>query len=211
MELVTSNEPYIKINRESCSLTGDCVKNCPTGAIQFTGEETRVSDILNEIEKDILYYRMSGGGVTLTGGEPFYQPDFSRNILKECKRKNIHTAIETCLFCEKEVVAKISDSVDLFIVDMKIFDNNQHILYTGRSNNIIKENIRSLVESGKPLLVRIPVIPNINDSEENKNACVRFIHEIDEHITVEYISFNPLAENNYKKLDIPFLLYKKKY
>jgi pyruvate formate lyase activating enzyme len=148
---------------------------------------------------------MSGGGVTLTGGEPLYQPDFSLNILKECKRKNILTAIETCLFCEKETVAKISDFVDLFIVDMKIFDNIQHIFYTGKSNDIIKGNIRFLAESAKSILVRIPVIPKITDTEENKKACVRFVHDIDEQIPVEYISFNPLAENNYKRLGIPFL------
>jgi pyruvate formate lyase activating enzyme len=206
LELNADTEAFINIDRKLCSITGECVKICPTCAIQFTGSITRVSDIINEIEKDILYYQMSGGGVTLTGGEPLYQPDFSRNILKACKKSNVHTAIETCLFCERSTIVSISDWVDMFIVDMKISNITQHIRYTGKSNEIIKENIRFLAESGKNMLIRIPLINNITDTEDNKNACVKFIHDIDYRIPIEYINFNPLTENNYKRLGISFLL-----
>lgn len=210
LELVTQPEPesrpHISINRKLCSLNGDCVKICPTGAIQFTGSKTSASDVVNEIAKDILYYQISGGGVTLTGGEPLYQPDFTKEILKECWKRNIHTAVETCLFCERETIAGISDLVDLFIVDLKIFNRAQHIRYTGKSNDIIKENIRYLAESGKNILVRIPMITGITDTDENKNECKKFVHDIDSQIPIEYISYNPLAENNYKRLGIPFLI-----
>lgn len=206
LELVQNAESHIKIDRNICNISGDCIRICPTGALQFTGSVALVSDIINEIEKDTLYYQVSGGGVTLTGGEPLYQADFTKEILKECRKRNIHTAVETCLFCERETIAGISDFVNLFIVDMKIFDRAQHIRYTGKSNDIIRENIRYLAGSGKNILVRIPMITGITDTEENKNECKKFVHDIDSRIPVEYIDFNPLAENNYKRLGIPFLI-----
>src|SRR5450759_5242814 len=200
LELVQNTESHINIDRNICNISGDCIRICPTGALQFTGSVAIVSDIINEIEKDTLYYHVSDGGVTLTGGEPLYQPDFTKEILKECRKKNIHTAVETCLFCEREIIEGISDFVDLFIVDLKIFDRAQHIRYTGKSNDIIRENIRYLAETGKNILVRIPMITGITDTEENKNECKKFVHDIDSRIPVEYIDFNPLAENNYKRL-----------
>ena len=155
-----------------------------------------------------MYYNKSGGGITLTGGEPLYQPEFSTEILKACKEKNIHTAIESCLFCDKETIDRISDFVDLFIVDMKIFDKAKHFQYTGKSNDIIKENFRHIAKSGKDILVRIPMIKGITDTEDNLNAIEEFVHGINKLIPIEHISYNPLAENNYKKLGIPFLLKK---
>ena len=206
LELITEAESHIEINREICSLTGDCVEICPTGAMQFTGSMTAVSDIISEIEKDILYYQVSGGGVTLTGGEPLYQPDFSLEILKACRQRNIHTAIETCLFCEREIIDTILEYVDLFIVDMKISDPVKHKNYTGKSNKIIKENLSHIVKSGKPVLVRIPMIKDITDAENNKIELIGFINELNDKIPVEYISYNPLAVNNYERLGMPFLL-----
>jgi pyruvate formate lyase activating enzyme len=199
-------DPQIIINRQLCCLSGDCVRVCPTGAIQFTGSKTNAADILTEIEKDILYYSISGGGITLTGGEPLYQPEFSEEILELCKERNIHTAIESSLFCEEETLHRFLNIVDLFIVDMKLSDPLQHQRYTGKSNEIIKDNIRFLAENKKEILIRIPMVDNITDTEENKTAIRNFISSIDRKIPIEYLSYNPLAGNNYKRLDLPFLL-----
>jgi pyruvate formate lyase activating enzyme len=206
LELANEPQPHVRINRKSCIRNGDCVKICPTGALQFAGSKTSVTDVVDEIIKDILYYETSGGGVTLTGGEPLNQPYFSKEILKECKKRNIHTAIESCLFTEKETILAIMDFVDLFIVDIKIFDGQQHIRYTGKSNRIIKDNLQFLAETGKSLIVRVPVIPGITDTVENKNDCEKFVHNLNKHIPIEYLNYNPLTENNYKRLDIPFLI-----
>jgi pyruvate formate lyase activating enzyme len=208
LELRTDPEPFIIIDRNKCSLAGDCVKICPTGAIQFTGSRVLVSDVIAEIEKDMLFYLTSGGGVTLTGGEPLYQPEFSMKILERCRNMNIHTAIETSLFCERNTINDIAALVDLFIIDMKIFDQDQHIRYTGKSNEIIKENFRYIAQSGKHAIVRIPLISHITATEENKNAIKNFVDIIDSRIPIEYISYNSLAENNYNRLGIPFLLTK---
>jgi pyruvate formate lyase activating enzyme len=200
------SETNIKIDRTLCSLSGDCVNACPTGAIQFTGYEIGISEIMSEIDKDILYYKKSAGGVTLTGGEPLYQPEFSIEILKACKENNIHTAIESCFFCEKDTIDRISEFVDLFIIDMKIFDKSKHIHYTGKSNDVIKDNFEYLSKSGKSIIVRVPLIPDITDTEENLDAIEGFVHGINKKIPIEHISYNPLAENNYKRLGMPFLV-----
>jgi len=206
LTLKINPEDLIEIDRQLCCLSGDCVKVCPTSAIQFTGITTSAADILAEVEKDMLFYKESGGGVTLTGGEPFYQAAFAEEILELCRKRNIHTAIESSLFCEKETLNRFLNLVDLFIVDMKLFDPQQHFRYTGKSNEIIKENIRFLADRGKDILIRIPMINNITDTEENITAIRSFINTIDIRIPIEYLSYNPLAGNNYKKLDIPFLL-----
>jgi pyruvate formate lyase activating enzyme len=206
LELVDDTESHIRIDSMLCSLNGDCVTTCPTGALQFTGSILTVDEIMNEIVKDLLYYRESGGGVTLTGGEPLFQPDFSMKILEECRRIGIHTAIETSLFCEKEILRSVSEFIDLFMVDIKIIDQSTHIRYTGKPNEIIKENFRYLAESGKQVIVRVPMVEGITDTEENKNSITGFVGDIDSRIPIEYLPYNPLAENNYKRLGIPFLL-----
>lgn len=208
LTLSKGSASIINIDKALCSLSGDCVNTCPTGAIQFTGYKVSVSEIMSEIEKDIMYYNKSGGGITLTGGEPLYQPEFSLEILKACKENDIHTAIETCLFSDKETIDQISDFVDLFIIDLKLLDNAEHIHYTGKSNDIIKNNFEFAAASGYDIIVRIPMIPGITDSEDNMNAIEYFVHGIDKRIPIEHISYNPLAENNYKRLGIPFLLKK---
>ncbi len=207
LELQNEPGPHINIDRKLCAHNGDCIANCPTGALQHTGYLTTVYEVIEEIKKDNLYYETSGGGVTLTGGEPMYQPDFSLGILRECNRMNVHSAIESSLFCERETLIRFSLLVDLFIVDMKIFDETQHIRYTGKSNEIIKDNIRYLVSSGKNIAIRIPLIPGITDTKENISAIERFIHDLDPNIPIEKLRFNPLAENNYERLGLRFLLF----
>jgi len=206
VELSTDPKPLISINRNLCKNSGNCAEVCPSNAMQFTGAVKKVSEILDEIVKDRLYYDTSNGGVTLTGGEPFYQPDFSEALLKTCKDKNIHTAVETCLFCEKIVIEKIKAHIDLFIIDLKIFDSDQHKYNTGKPNEIIKDNFRYIADYGKPIIVRIPLVANISDNQDNKDYIIRFVHEIDETIPVELIGYNHLTRNNYDKLGIPFLL-----
>lgn len=205
LELIKGNEPFIQVDRNLCNATGDCIRICPTNAMQFTGSVATISEIIIEIEKDLAYYQTSGGGVTLTGGEPLYQPDFSAGILEECKKRNLHTAVDTSLYCDREVLKRVSENIDLFIIDMKIFDPDQHKYYTGKSNETIKENFQYMAKSGKDILVRIPLIKNITDSDINKKAIIDYVHGIDEKIPIEFINYNPLAENNYLRLGIPFL------
>jgi pyruvate formate lyase activating enzyme len=206
LQLIPDLEPYIRIDRLKCNNSGECVKICPTNAIQFTGSVISVSEVVSEIEKDVAFYQTSGGGVTLTGGEPLFQSDFSEEILKSCKKNNIHTAIETSLYGESDVINRLLPFVDLFIADLKLLDPVQHKYFTGKSNEIIKENFLFIAKSGKTVIARIPLINNITDTDNNKNAIINFVNQINKKIPIELISYNPLAGNNYYRLDIPFLL-----
>ena len=172
--------PYIEIDRSKCRFTGNCVRVCPAKGMQFTGMFVSPEEVFSEIEKDVVFYQSSGGGVTLTGGEPLYQPGFAYEILDLCKRKQIHTAIETSLFAEKEVIKRISSVTDLVIADLKILDPVIHKLHTGESNEIIKENFAFLTGSGKSIIVRIPLVKNITDTIENRIAIQNFVSSFGE-------------------------------
>jgi pyruvate formate lyase activating enzyme len=206
MSMNSGSDTNIEIDRLKCNVTGDCVKVCPADAIQFTGMVTSPDDVFSEIIKDILFYHYSGGGVTLTGGEPLFQPDFACDILDLCRGKQIHTAIETSLFAEKEVIKRISSITDLVIADLKIFDPFMHKHYTDESNELIKENFAFLAGSGKKIIVRIPKVTNITDKMENMIAIQEFVSSFGRKIPVEFIDFNLLAVNNYKRLGLPFTL-----
>jgi pyruvate formate lyase activating enzyme len=196
----------IVIDRSGCNNSGECVKICPSQALQFTGSVVTDSQVLSEILKDKIFYESSSGGMTLTGGEPLFQVDFSATILKSCKENGIHTAIETCLYTDTENIQKILEYTDLFITDLKIYNEELHRKYTGRSNEIILQNFRFIAESGRDIIVRTPVIPGITDSSENKEAIRDFVRKTRFDIPVEYINFNPLTRNNYDKLGIPYLI-----
>jgi pyruvate formate lyase activating enzyme len=162
--------------------------------------------MVREAEKDMVFYQTSGGGLTVTGGEPMAQIDFLEQLLLKCRDKDIHTAIETSLYAEKESIKRIIDITDLFLVDLKIFDGIQHQIYTGKSNDKIIDNFRYLSGTGKKIIVRIPLIENITATDSNINAIEGFVKKVNNKIPVEKINYNPLAVNNYKRLGIPFLL-----
>jgi len=203
---LTKTDRPIEINYKKCNVTGNCVKICPTGALQFTGYSSTVTDIMSEIRKDSLFYKTSGGGITLTGGEPTNQPRFCLELLKACKKEAIHTAIETCLYSERAVLESLIKYVDLFIVDMKIFDPFDHVKYTGKLNEMIKDNLGYLVRCKKNILVRVPLIKNITDNKKNIEEIEKFVSGLDPEIPIEYLNFNPLTKSKYQKLSVPFSL-----
>lgn len=204
LTLTRDKTPEIQINRETCDVNGKCIEVCPSKALDFTGYKTTVEDLMLEIEKDELFYETSGGGVTLTGGDPFFQPEFALSVLKECKKKGYHTAIETCLYTSQKEIDRLFKYVDFFIVDIKIFNSNLHKIYTGKSNSKILNNIKYLAGKINNLLVRTPQIPGITDNEENNSAIKKFVQETGYEIPIEKMTYNPYTENKYKKLGLPF-------
>ncbi|MGQ9618275.1 MAG: glycyl-radical enzyme activating protein [Candidatus Aminicenantia bacterium] len=155
------NEP------SNCILCGKCVEVCPASAREIAGKEVCIDEVMNEIKKDSVFYDQSGGGVTFSGGEPFYQYDFLISILKECKKEGIHTAIETCGFSKWEFFYTATKYTDLFLYDIKIADEEAHKKFTGVSNKIILENLKMLSSINERIIIRIPVIPGVNDNFEN--------------------------------------------
>jgi pyruvate formate lyase activating enzyme len=148
------------------------------------GKEYLVEDLLKEVMRDAVFYDESGGGITCSGGEPLYQPDFLRDFLHACKREGLHTAIDTSGFVPWAEIEKITGISDLFLYDIKHMDSVKHQKFTGAPNERILENFRKLVHSGLKVVLRIPLIPGINDSETEIDEFLRFL------VPLKNINFN---------------------
>lgn len=178
----------ITLDREKCDLCGACLEVCYTRAIEFVGRYVIVEYVMKEIEKDRIFYDESGGGVTLSGGEPLMQPEFARTVLRECKRTGIHTVLDTCGYTDPNVLQELSEYVDRFLFDVKIMDDKKHTHITGVSNVKVLSNLQALSMSRKAIHVRIPVIPGITDDDENIEMISTFLRSL-QH--VEKVSLLP--------------------
>jgi len=136
-------------------------------ALEQLGNEMTVSEVINSIVRDKRYYNTSGGGVTITGGEPMVQPLFTKAILEACKKKGVNTALETCGYTESELFEMILPFVDTFLYDIKESDPALHVKYTGVDNKLIMENLRLIAGHGKSIILRCPIIPGINDRADH--------------------------------------------
>jgi pyruvate formate lyase activating enzyme len=169
------------------------------GDLELIGREVTIEEVMNELLKDRIFYEESEGGVTFSGGEPLYQPEFLLELLKKCKEENLHTILDTAGCESKEVLDKVLDYVDLFLYDLKLIDNEKHLKYTGHSNRDIITNLQFLSYNGKHIVVRIPVIPGINDTQKDLQAFGEFLQTID-LIQVELLPFHKIGERKYSKL-----------
>lgn len=155
---------------ENCTACGRCVSVCAHGARKVSGRTADADEIVAAVLKDKEYYKTSGGGVTLSGGEPLLQADFAAEILRKCKENGIHTAIETAAHVPWTAFEKTLPFLDLVLCDIKAADDGIHRQYTGVSNALILQNVKKLMESGTAVRFRTPVIPGINDKEPEKIA-----------------------------------------
>jgi len=196
---------HVSINRELCDLCGICTRKCPTEAFTLVGKEVSVEGLVREIETDNLFYEVSGGGMTVSGGEPLMQPDFLNALLRKCKERNIRTAVDTCGYAPYEVFEKIRDKVDLFLYDIKTMDERKHMKYAGVSNKPILENFKRLSADGSCVVVRLAVIPGINDSEDNIMETAQFI--VSNRIKhVSLLPYHRAGIEKYKSLNKPYRL-----
>jgi pyruvate formate lyase activating enzyme len=137
-----------------------------------------VSEVMTEINRDRIFYDESGGGITFSGGEPTAQPQFLSNLLEECKHVDIHTTVDTSGFTKSETLTAISELVDLFLFDLKLMDDEKHQKYCGVSNELILNNLRMLSERGSKVIIRFPLIPEVNDDVENIEAMGAFVSSL---------------------------------
>jgi pyruvate formate lyase activating enzyme len=154
------------IDAEKCRLCGACAAACYAEARQQVGREMTVEQVMAEVERDIAFYDESGGGVTISGGEPLLQRDFLSALLRACRAKEIHTALDTSGFAPWQTIERIRGDVDLFLYDLKLIDDARHRQFTGVSNAPILKNLRALSQRGHAIRLRVPVIPGINADDE---------------------------------------------
>jgi pyruvate formate lyase activating enzyme len=186
--------------RELCIVCGSCVETCPSTARQLVGHYMSLDEVIEEVEKDLLFYQHSGGGITVTGGEPLMQADFVRMLLKSCEEKGIHTALETCGYAKWEDFKKVLEYVDLMLYDIKYMDSGRHRELTGAGNELILQNAKKVAKLGKDMIIRVPVIPDCNDSLENMEAIAEFARTSREIQEVHLLPYHRLGESKYDRL-----------
>lgn len=185
-----------RFNRSECRHCGACTKACPTGALQLMGREYSMDEVWNTIARDIPFYRSSGGGVTLSGGEVLMQCDFAQEILIRCKEAGLHTAVDTCGFVNWGAFEKVYPYSDLFLYDIKAVTSEIHSMGTGQDNAGILENYLRLQKRGADIWVRIPVIPGYSASETEMQSIAAFLRNA-EPACVELLRFHRMAESKY--------------
>ncbi|GAI14355.1 unnamed protein product, partial [marine sediment metagenome] len=168
----------LKIDRELCTNCGKCIDVCYTGALSYFGRYITVDELFNIVKKDEQFYRASGGGVTIGGGEPTFQPRFTYSLLRKCKENYIHTAVDTCGYTLASEGLKVLEEADLLLFDLKGIDPKEHLKNTGVSNEPILSNLKRLDAMGKAIIIRVPIIPGYTDSAQNIKSTAEFLSRL---------------------------------
>jgi pyruvate formate lyase activating enzyme len=189
-------------HRGDCRGCGRCVPACPNEARTISGKEMTVEEVLQEVLKDLKFYKKSGGGVTLSGGEPLAQPHFARELFRRCKREGLHTTLDTCGCAPWSSIKRVLEYVDLVLFDIKHPNAAKHAEATGRDNRLILENAKRIAKL-KPMRVRVPLIPGFNDSAETVGEIVRFAEAELGGPAIDLLPYNRLGEIKYDFLDKP--------
>jgi len=193
---ISFSDDSLLLDKRKCDLCGACVNACHSQALKLIGKEMTVAQIMQEIEKDTLFYDESRGGATFSGGEPLMQPSFLHDLLKACKEIGVHTAVDTCGYANSDVVLKISKHVDLFLYDVKVVDDEKHIKFTGVSNKLILDNLKRLSKIGQKSIVRFALIPGVNDDKEDILELGAFVSSLE---NVKEISILPYHKGGIEK------------
>jgi pyruvate formate lyase activating enzyme len=194
------------IDRTKCTNCMACHDECPSDAIKKWGNIMSVEECMKEIRKDRGYYERSGGGVTVSGGEPLLQSDFVAELFKACREEGIQTCCESTFYADWKDIEKVLPYTDIIISDIKHMDTEIHKQHTGVNNEKILENLKRLAAENRELILRIPVIPNVNDDMENIEATADFIlNELNGRVrTLQLLSFMRLGEEKYASLNMPY-------
>jgi pyruvate formate lyase activating enzyme len=203
-------------DRSRCVQCGRCIEACCAGAVEFTGKVMTAEDVFEEVMRDEAFYETSHGGITISGGEPLLQYDFTSRLLELSKASGLHTALETTLYRKWNEIVPLLPLVDLFLVDLKLMDAVQHRAVTGVSNRRILSNARKLAGTDKSIIFHTPVIPNVNDNPAAIAAIVQFVQELvqlregklpsasDPDISLELLPFHRLAGGKYESLGLNY-------
>ncbi len=184
-----------------CLLRGSCAEACPGEARRLLGREMSVAQVMAELERDRLYYDESGGGASFSGGEPLGQPDFLERLLRGCRKREIHTVVDTCGFAPPEILLRIAPLVDLFLFDLKLVDDARHHTATGVGSDPILANLRELTAVHDRVRLRIPVVPGWNDDAENLEASAAFAAELPGLLGVDLLPYHGTGRDKFARLN----------
>ncbi|MDP6453282.1 MAG: glycyl-radical enzyme activating protein [SAR202 cluster bacterium] len=187
-------------DRESCVISGECVDVCNSEALVMAGRQMSVEDVMSEVREDADFYKTSGGGVTLSGGEPLLQNEFATAVLKQCKEEGFHTCIDSCGQVGWNFVENALPHVDMVLYDLKQMSPELHRKYTGVNNRRILDNLRGISEHGIDIEIRMPIVPTINDSKEFIEPAAEFLASLDNIKAVKLLPYHHLAGSKYTSL-----------
>lgn len=200
--IIVQNET-IFTDMNKCRLCGRCVDFCINCAREIVGKEYSIQELIKEIEKDRIFYEQSGGGVTLSGGEPMVNIDFIEKLINICDEKGISVVVDTCGNVPYENFLRIKDKVQMFLYDLKLANSVSHRKYTGVDNDIIIDNLRRLSKDGARINIRIPLIEGVNTDEENIRETIDIIKGLNIH-NVNLLPYHDIAKDKYRKLDMTY-------
>lgn len=188
-----------------CRLCGKCADACPTKAIEMSGKYYTVKELLAVIESERIHIEQSGGGVTISGGEPLMFPQYLVELLRACRQAGFHTAVDTCGFASEKVLLRVAEYTDLFLYDLKMIDAVQHKKWTGKDNRLILANLQTLAKMGKTINIRMPVVKNVNASVHELEAAAAFICSLPgEKPSVSLLPYHLTGTAKYAKLGLVF-------
>jgi pyruvate formate lyase activating enzyme len=193
-------------NHDACTLCGACVEACFSGARRIVGKRMALEEVMKELRRDRPFYEESGGGVTFSGGEPLLQADAAAGLARRCRSEGIRTALETAGHVPWPRIGDLLPFLDLLYFDLKHFDSEKHRLYTGVAQDLILENLRRAGECAGNLVVRIPVVPGVNATEEVMERMFSFIVRQTRARRVELLPFHRLGLGKYEGLGIPYAM-----
>lgn len=193
-------------NPARCRHCGQCAAACPALARELAGRRVTVTEVLQAVTQDRVFYEESGGGVTFSGGEPLAQPAFLLALLQACQEQGLQTAVDTSGYAHPAIFETIAPFTDLFLYDLKVMAEEKHLLYTGVSNRLILNNLQLLTRMRKRFFLRLPIIPGINDDEEHLSALIVFLRELGEVEQINLLPYHPLARDKYRRLQQDYSL-----
>jgi pyruvate formate lyase activating enzyme len=188
-------------DRSLCTRCGSCVEACPADARELAGRDIKVCELIDELERDRIFFEESGGGVTFSGGEPLAQPGFLAACLVECRRRNLHTAVDTCGLASQQILLDIAGLTDLVLFDLKQMDPARHRAETGSDNRLILENLRALSGQGAEIWIRLPLIPGFNDDSRNIEATAEFLESLPRRHRAFVLPYHGIANAKRTRLE----------
>ena len=192
--------------RELCRNSGDCVETCYAGAREIVGKEMSADDVMQEVEKDIVFFDQSRGGVSFSGGEPLLQHEFLLSLLEASKMKGLHTVVDTTGFTKPSILEQVIPLVDLFLYDLKTLDEEKHKEYTGVSNHLILQNLEHLAQWRKDVVVRIPIVPGVNDSPDEILRIGEFVARLGGIREIQLLPYHQTGMEKYTRLGLEYTM-----
>jgi pyruvate formate lyase activating enzyme len=207
-ECHTLDDGHKAFNRNCCQLELLCLERCWAEALELKGRSLSVREVIGEVLEDRLFYDNTGGGVTISGGEPLAQPEYTRALLKLSKKQGLHTVIDTSGLADWFVLKSIIDTTDLFLYDIKCNDPLLHRQLTGVDNQVIKSNLEKLLRSGADVVIRMPLVKDLNDNTEEMASLAPWLAGLQPGLNIHLLPYHKFGESKYESMDSQYSLAK---